>query len=122
VRKFITESRPTYAQFEVWSKSSRCQTRQGHPLQTNSAIRGYIHDDGTRKGILGANGISDECSVNPGASNLNNLERLVRVSSSRAQVTVQTRLACPTGAGSAGAGFLLPFDKGWPIRGIAPAI
>jgi hypothetical protein len=35
---------------------------------------GYIHDDGTRKGILSANGVSDDGSVNPGAVDLNNLD------------------------------------------------
>ena len=35
---------------------------------------GYIHDDGTRKGILGASGIPDDGSVNPGAVDLNNLD------------------------------------------------
>ena len=40
----------------------------------NAAIRGYIHDDDTRKGILDAAGLPDDGSVNPGAVDLNNLD------------------------------------------------
>ena len=40
----------------------------------NTAIMGYIHDDGTRKGVLGASGIPDDGSVNPGAVDLNNID------------------------------------------------
>jgi len=40
----------------------------------NAAIKGYIHDDGTRKGILGANGLPDDASACKDAVNLNNLD------------------------------------------------
>ena len=40
----------------------------------NGAIRGYIHDDSTRKGILSANGIPDDASAPRDAVNLNNLD------------------------------------------------
>jgi hypothetical protein len=40
----------------------------------NAAITGYIHDDETRKSILGASGIPDDGSVHPGAVSLNNLD------------------------------------------------
>ena len=40
----------------------------------NLAILGYIHDDNTRKGILGASGISDDGGTLPGAVDLNNLD------------------------------------------------
>ena len=40
----------------------------------NAAIRGYNHDDGTRKSILGANGLPDDASAPKDAVNLNNLD------------------------------------------------
>ena len=40
----------------------------------NSAIRGYNHDDGTRKSILGASGIADDASACKDAVNLNNID------------------------------------------------
>jgi len=39
----------------------------------NDAIKGYIHDDGTRKGILDASGRPDDSSIKD-AVNLNNLD------------------------------------------------
>ena len=75
VRKFITESKPTYPQFEAWIKSQPgVKLDKATLYKHNSAILGYIHDDATRKGILSANGIADESSVNPGAVDLNNLD------------------------------------------------
>jgi hypothetical protein len=75
VKKFITDSKPTYPQFEAWvKKQPGVKLDKATLYKHNSAIRGYIHDDATRKGILGANGISDEGSVNPGAVDLNNLD------------------------------------------------
>jgi hypothetical protein len=75
VKKFITESKPTYPQFEAWvKKQPGAKLDKATLYKHNSAIRGYIHDDATRKGILGASGITDESSVNPGAVDLNNLD------------------------------------------------
>jgi hypothetical protein len=75
VKKFIADSRPTYPQFEAWvKKQPGVKLDKATLYKHNSAIRGYIHDDNTRKGILGSSGISDECSVNPGAVDLNNLD------------------------------------------------
>ena len=37
-------------------------------------MRGYNHDDETRKGILGACGIADDASAAKDAVNLNNLD------------------------------------------------
>src|SRR5881396_1574856 len=61
VKKFIADSRPTYPQFESWVKKQpgvKLDKATVHKL--NVAIQGYIHDDGTRKSILGACGISEE--------------------------------------------------------------
>jgi hypothetical protein len=75
VKKFISESRPTYPQFEAWvKKQPGVKLDKGTIYKNNQAILGYIHDDATRKGILGANGLSDDGSVNPGAVDLNNLD------------------------------------------------
>jgi len=37
-------------------------------------VRGYIHDDETRKGVLGACDIADDASAPKDAVNLNNLD------------------------------------------------
>jgi hypothetical protein len=75
VKKFITDSKPTYPQFEAWvKKQPGVKLDKATIYKHNAAIMGYIHDDATRKGILGANGITEEGSVNPGAVDLNNLD------------------------------------------------
>ena len=40
----------------------------------NAAIKGYLHDDATRKSVLGANGLPDDASACKDAVNLNNLD------------------------------------------------
>ena len=40
----------------------------------NSAVRGYNHDDETRKGILSACAIADDAAAPKDAVNLNNLD------------------------------------------------
>ncbi len=75
VKKFIADSKPTYPQFEAWvKKQPGVKLDKATLYKHNSAIRGYIHDDATRKGILGASGITDESAVNPGAVDLNNID------------------------------------------------
>ena len=75
VKKFINDSKPTYCQFEAWvKKQSGVKLDKATIYKHNSAVRGYIHDDATRKSILGANSVADEGSVNPGAVDLNNLD------------------------------------------------
>src|SRR5689334_19005469 len=75
VKKFITESKPTYPQFEAWIKKQpgvKLDKATIHKL--NVAISGYIHTDDVAGGILKANGIADAGSVCPDAINLNNLD------------------------------------------------
>jgi len=75
VKKFITDSKPTYPQFEAWIKQQpgvKLDKATIHKL--NVAIQGYIHDDETRKSILKASELSDDGSVCPDAVNLNNLD------------------------------------------------
>lgn len=75
VKKFVTDSKPTYPQFEAWiKKQSGVKLDKATIHKLNVSIAGYIHDDATRKGILSANGITDESSVCPDAINLNNLD------------------------------------------------
>lgn len=75
VKKFITDCRPTYPQFEAWIKKQpgvKLDKATIHKL--NVAIQGYIHPDDVAACILKANGISDTGSVCPDAVNLNNLD------------------------------------------------
>ena len=75
VINFLKTSRPTYPQFEAWiKKQPGVKLDKGAIDGINSAIRGYNHDDGTRKSILSASGITDEGSVCHDAINLNNLD------------------------------------------------
>ena len=71
---FIKTSKPTYPQFEAWVKKNATKLDKGSIEKLNSAIRGYIHDDDTRKSVLGANGIPDEAGAAKDAVNLNNLD------------------------------------------------
>lgn len=75
VTKFIKDSKPTYPQFEAWiKKQPGVKLDKATIDKLNSGIKGYIHDDGTRKGILGASGIPDDASACKDAVNLNNLD------------------------------------------------
>lgn len=75
VKKFIADSRPTYPQFEAWvKKQPGVKLDKATLYKHNQSIRGYIHDDQTRKSILGASGLADDGSCNPGAVDLNNLD------------------------------------------------
>jgi hypothetical protein len=74
VKAFIA-TKPTYPQFEAWVKAQPgVKLDKATLYKHNQSILGYIHDDATRKGILSASGITEECSVNPGAVDLNNLD------------------------------------------------
>jgi hypothetical protein len=74
VRKCITESKPSYPQFEAWVRQNAKKLTKADIHKLNVAIAGYIHADDTRKSILGANGLADDGSVLPDAINLNNLD------------------------------------------------
>lgn len=75
VRKFITESKPTYPQFEAWIKRQPgVNLSRANIHKLNLSIAGYIHTDDVRKGILTANNLPDDGSVLPDAINLNNLD------------------------------------------------
>ena len=75
VLNFIKTQNPTYPQFEAWiKKQPGAKLDKASVEKLNSAIRGYIHDDQTRKNILGASGIADDPSACRDAVNLNNLD------------------------------------------------
>ncbi len=75
VISFIKSSRPTYPQFEAWvKKQPGVKLDKANVEKLNGAIRGYIHDDATRKSILGANAITDDATAPRDAVNLNNLD------------------------------------------------
>lgn len=75
VVNFIKTQKPTYPQFENWIKQQPgVKLDKGAIEKLNGAIRGYIHDDATRKSIVGASGIADDASAPRDAVNLNNLD------------------------------------------------
>jgi hypothetical protein len=74
VQDFIKQSTPTYPQFEAWVKTNAKSLNTESIEQHNAAVRGYIHADATRQGILAANGIADDASAPQDAVNLNNLD------------------------------------------------
>jgi hypothetical protein len=75
VVNFIKTSRPTYPQFEAWvKKQPGVKLDKGSVEKLNASIRGYNHDDGTRKSILNANGLPDDATAQRDAVNLNNLD------------------------------------------------
>ena len=72
VLAFIKTRRPTYPQFEAWIRQQPGVKLDASSIaKLNAAITGYLHDDDTRKNILGANGLSDGPRD---AVNLNNLD------------------------------------------------
>jgi hypothetical protein len=74
VLAFIKQSKPTYPQFEAWVKKHGTKLDKASIEKLNASIRGYIHDDETRKSVLGANGLPDDASAPKDAVNLNNLD------------------------------------------------
>jgi hypothetical protein len=72
---YIKNNRPTYPQFETWiTQQPGAKLDKLSIDKLNGAIRGYIHDDATRKAILSANGIADDSRAFRDAVNLNNLD------------------------------------------------
>lgn len=72
---YIKAERPSYTQFEAWiKKQPGVKADKASIEKLNDAIRGYNHDDNTRKNILGASGLQDDQSACRDAVNLNNLD------------------------------------------------
>ena len=74
VKDYIRQNKPTYPEFEAWVKENAKSLNRGAIEKHNAAVRGYNHDDETRKGVLGACDISDDASAPKDAVNLNNLD------------------------------------------------
>ena len=71
---YIKDKKPTYPELEAWVLSKKGGTLDAEAVRKlNAAIAGYIHDDATRKAILGENNIEDTGSIKD-AVNLNNLD------------------------------------------------
>ena len=87
VKDYIKQNKPTYPEFEAWvkknAKSLNAQAIEKH----NAAVRGYNHDDETRKGILGAGKITDDAAAAEGRRESKQSRRLVRISSGRFEIT-----------------------------------
>ena len=74
VQTFIREKKPTYPQFEAWVKQNAKSLTSDAVEKHNAAVRGYNHDDETRRKILGQCSLEDENSAPKDAVNLNNLD------------------------------------------------
>ena len=74
VRDYIRTNKPTYPQFEAWVRKNAKSLNREAIEEHNAAVRGYNHDDETRKRILGACGIAQDASAAKDAVNLNNLD------------------------------------------------
>src|SRR5437016_10113107 len=72
VRDYIKQSKPTYPEFEAWVKKNAKSLNREAIEKHNAAVRGYNHDDETRKGILGACKIAGDGSSDNDAVDLNN--------------------------------------------------
>ena len=73
VKDYIRQNKPTYTQFEDWVKQNGKIDRAAIEKH-NEAVRGYNHDDETRRGVLGGCGLSAENCSYRDAVNLNNLD------------------------------------------------
>lgn len=75
VRKFITEKKPTYAQFEQWVKTQPgVKLDRASVYKLNQSIMGYHHADDLRKEILKTAGYADDGTVVGAAPELNALD------------------------------------------------
>ena len=68
------QKKPTYTQFEAWVKQNATSLNKEAMEKHNAGVRGYIHDDETRKSILSACGLPDDAAAPKDAVNLNNLD------------------------------------------------
>src|SRR3954464_13349672 len=74
VKDYIRQNKPSYTQFEDWVKKNAKSLTPEAIEKHNAAVRGYIHDDETRKRITDGCGIADDASTAKDAVNLNNLD------------------------------------------------
>ena len=74
VKDYIKQNKPTYPQFEAWVKKNAKNLNRDAIEKHNAAVRGYNHEDETRKEILGNSALPDDGSAPKDAVNLNNLD------------------------------------------------
>ena len=75
VRAFITEQRPTYAEFERWVQAQPgVKLDRASVYKLNQSILGYHHGDDLRRGILASAGYPDDGSVIGAAVELNAID------------------------------------------------
>ena len=74
VKDYIKRNKPTYPEFEAWVRKNAKSLNRDAIETHNAAVRGYIHDDETRKGVLGVCRLADDASGPKDAVNLNNLD------------------------------------------------
>jgi hypothetical protein len=74
VKNFIKQNKPTYPEFEAWVKQNAKSLTPAAVEKHNAAVRGYIHDDETRKKVLDECALADDASAAKDAVNLNNLD------------------------------------------------
>ncbi len=74
VKDYIKKEKPTYPQFEAWVKKNAKSLNRESIEKHNAAVRGYIHDDETRKKILSECNLPDDTGAFKDAVNLNNLD------------------------------------------------
>jgi hypothetical protein len=74
VKDFIKQNKPTYPEFEAWVQKNAKSLTPEAIEKHNAAVRGYNHDDDTRKGICTSCGVADDASTAKDAVNLNNLD------------------------------------------------
>ena len=74
VKDYIKQDKPSYPQFEAWVKKNAKSLNSQAIEKHNAAVRGYDHDDETRKEILGNCRLADDASAPKDAVNLNNLD------------------------------------------------
>ena len=75
VLAFIKEKRPNYPQFEAWVKAQPGVKLDSDSVEKhNAAVRGFMHDDDTRKRVLSSNGLPDDATAVKDAIHLNDLD------------------------------------------------
>ena len=75
VKKFVSEKKPTYSEFEAWVKSQpgvKLDRNSVHRL--NQSILNYHHDEGLSKDIRSTTGYKEDGSVTSSACELNALD------------------------------------------------
>ncbi len=86
VKDFIKQKKPTYPEFEAWVKQNAKSFTPEAVEKHNASVRGYNHDDDTRKGDFGVVRDGGRCVGAEGCGEFEQSGRLVRVSSAGAEV------------------------------------